>query len=155
MRHFLGLVGALFCVFLLAGCGKPEDRFIGKWKVNADDTSRNIEDAVEVELEQDRSAGKAVPEDAQEKLTKFWTAIVLDAHMEIDVQADGSFVTTLRGKVDEQGTWKLADDTLIMSPTAPQHGKSSKVLSGHLSSGQLCVKIEEGVTFEVVFDSAN
>ena len=121
---------ALVAAALIAGCGKPEDKFVGKWngKVELPQAAIDMIKAFTPEAER----GK-VEQD------------IKDTKIELDLKKDRTYTitTTASGKTDSQnGTWTLDKEGKTVTLSAPKLSEDAK--SKAKAAGATDAMIQEG-----------
>lgn len=107
------LLPASLVFLLIAGCSKPEDKFVGKW----DGKIEMPQEALDMIK---GMASTMLPADQKGKIEEF-EKFVKDGRLELDLQAEGKArLTSINPDGEDmaqEATWKLAEDGKTLSVT--------------------------------------
>lgn len=122
MRYVAVMVAVALWVLGLAGCGKPQDQFIGQWILDQSATEQNLRDEAKRQLAKLQGGNQLPPgesaqvprqvDDAEvEKGVLFFMGLIKHAEPAVTVNDGGSLVIK-EGSRDRVGTWTLEKDRL-------------------------------------------
>jgi len=145
MENMKRCVASIIVVMaLLAGCSKPEDKFVGKWdgKVELPKEFVAMMEGMAKAFASTSKDPNAKAPDLQGELDK--------AKLELDLQKSGQYVlttTSTKGTTTESGTWKLSEDGKTIKLTLPKDAQQK--LDSTPGSPNLGNFGKDGMTFNV------
>lgn len=133
MTNFKSSCAALLFLALIAGCSKPEDKFVGKWDGKMD-LSQEMMDMAE--------AAKAFLTPEQIKQMEDAQKMIADARVVLDLKDDGTYVMTTTGLNESHtvnGKWTLSED-----------GKTITAESWPMTEAEKKSAVDQGISAQIV-----